>query len=127
MWDYWLPLPVVALFGCAVASSCVSFWGKSLGLRGSEGSWLSASKREAVPAGWLCQTLNFSLLGWGDPPDSHRVQAGSSIFQGGFVPKEKLCVLLKAGVQTWIYSIFPLARKESVLVQSHAFEVGFGM
>lgn len=42
------------------------------------------------------------------------------------VPKE-ICLPLKAQARMGIYSAFPPARKESVLVQFHAFQVGFGM
>lgn len=43
------------------------------------------------------------------------------------VPKEKICTPLKAEAQLWIYSVFPPDRKESVLIQFHAFQVGFRM
>lgn len=49
------------------------------------------------------------------------------LFLRWLVPKEKLCMPLKAGAETWIYFVLPLARKESVLVQFPAFQVGFGM
>lgn len=43
------------------------------------------------------------------------------------VPKETICTPLKAEAQLWIYSVFPPDRKESVLIQFHAFQVGFRM